>query len=575
MIIKKITVFFIFLFIFITLLSATLAGCEVTDSPARFEIEENGKQADNSTNATAVDSYSDSMELFFNIKNKQKDKNILNNINIRRAIFCAIDRERIVNELFEDKNTVLNSMFGSNSFYAYPVWNKLEYNKEKAVDYLKAAGYGPDNPLYLTISANDNSLTRKKIEEIIKENLEEIGIKIWLSNYSSNEWYGTYLKTGNYELALWSLYTADPDVLVNYFSSSKIPVNETAENQNCNNFYWYSDADIDEQLQKLTLIKNPNEKKAILDEIQNKIYEDSFLLPLFSRLYAVAYKEGIENIKINPYDGNFLSNISELKLNLSDREDGELIIGTDNILSTLNPLLEQSSFMNYLNSLIMRGLWKPDKDGIYIPDLIDEKKSKTAISRADNSIFITLKDNAFWQDGTKVTSEDVKATIKAITNDKNLNLKETGYKKIKEITTVSDTEFYIYFTDPVQNYEKLFSFILPEKMLDSIKISDALIESSFGCGQYKVTEWSKNSHITLEKNNYFENNISDVSKIKILFFDDKNLLVSALKNGDIDLTGIPVDMSLINKLEADKKINVRIEKGNLWEQLAICLRRVE
>ncbi len=573
--VKKVTVFFIFLLTFISLISTIFAGCEITDSPVRFDTENGSKLVEDSTDATAVDSYNDSMELFFNIKNKQKDKNILNNINIRRAIFCAIDRERIISELFEDKNNVLNSLFGSNSFFAYPVWNKLEYNKEKAVDYLKAAGYGPDNPLYLTISANDNSVTRKKIEEIIKENLEEVGIKIWISNRASNEWYGNYLKTGNYELALWSLYTSNPDELVNYFSSSKIPVNETAENQNCNNFYWYSDSGMDEKLQELTLIKNLNEKKAILDEVQNKIYEDSFLLPLFSRLYAIAYKDGIEDLKIDPSDGNFLSNITNIKLNLSDREEGELIIGTDNILTTLNPLLEQNSFMNYLNSLVMRGLWKLDKDGLYVADLVDEKKSKTAISRAENSIFITLKDNAYWQDGTRVTSEDVKASIDAIINDKSLNLKEAGYKKIKEVVTVSDTEFYVYFTDPVQNYEKLFTFILPAKMLENMKIGDALIESSFGCGPYKITEWSKNHHIILEKNDYYVSNTSEVTKIKIIFFDDKNLLVSALKNGEIDLSAIPVDMKLINELEADKKINTQIEKGNLWEQLAICLRRVE
>jgi ABC-type transport system substrate-binding protein len=551
------------------------AGCSGMDLPAGFNMDIDSMEIEENTKESTVDLYEDSMELFFNIKNKQKDKNVLNNINVRQAIFHAIDRERIVSELFGDRNNVLNSLFSENSSFSIPVWNKLEYNKEKALECLKAAGYGPENPLYLTIGSNDNSSSRQEIEEIIKENLEEIGIKIWISNYPPNEWYNEHIRLGNYELALWSLYTSNPNELLNYFNSTKIPVNETAENQNCNNFYWYSNAAIDENLQKLILTKDIEEKKDIAEEIQNKIFEDSFMLPLFSRLYAVAFNTEISNLEISSSDGNYLSNIQNIKLNLEEGEEGELVIGTDNMPSTMNPFLEENIFMNYINSIVSRGLWKPDKDGSYIPDLIDDAKSQTAISRSDNSIFITLKENIFWQDGMRVNSGDVKATIEAIITDKNLNLKEAGYKNIKEIKIVSETEFYIYFTDPIQNYEKLFTFILNEKMLEKDAIGNLLIDGSFGCGPYKITEWVKDQYMLLEKNIYYKDNFSEVDKIKIVLEADKNLLIASLKNGEIDLTSIPVDMELITQLDENKNIDVLIEKGNLWEHLAICLKPVE
>ena len=554
----------------------SFTGCVDIESPAKFETDiKEGTETEKSTEASTVDSYEDNMELFFNIKNKQKDKNILNNINVRLAIFHAIDRSRIVSELFEDKNNVLNSLFSENSSFSNPIWKDFEYNKEKAIEYLKTAGYGPENPLYLTIGSNDNSATRQKIEEIIKENLEEIGINIWISNHPSSEWYNDYIRLGNYELALWSLYTSSPDELVNYFSSTKIPVNETFENQNCNNFYWYSDTVTDENLQKLKSAKDIDEKKEITNEIQSKIFKDSFILPLFSRLYAVAFNNDIKNLRINPADGNYLSDIQKIKLNLPEDEEKVLIIGTDNIPSTMNPLLEENIFLNYINSIVTRGLWKIDKDGIYIPDLIEEEKSLTTISRSDNSVFITLKDDIFWQDGMRVDSGDVKATIEAIIADKNLNLKETGYKNIKEIKIISDTEFYIYFTDPVQNYERLFTLILPEKMLENESISNILIDDSFGCGPYKITEWIKEKYMVLEKNIYYKDNLSEIDKIRIVFESDKNLLISALKNEDIDLVSIPVDLELINELEENKNIDVLIEKGNLWEHLAICLKPAE
>ena len=48
------------------------------------------------------------------------------------------------------------------------------------------------------------------------------------------------------------------------------------------------------------------------------------------------------------------------------------------------------------------------------------------------------------RDGMRVNSGDVKATIEAIIADKNLNLKEAGYKNIKEIKIVSETESVSY-----------------------------------------------------------------------------------------------------------------------------------
>ena len=164
---------------------------------------------------------------------------------------------------------------------------------------------------------------------------------------------------------------------------------------------------------------------------------------------------------------------------------------------------------------------------------------------------------------------------RAIIADKNLNLKEAGYKNIKEIKIVSETEFYIYFTDPIQNYEKLFTFILNEKMLEKDAIGNLLIDGSFGCGPYKITEWVKDQYMLLEKNIYYKDNFSEVDKIKIVLEADKNLLIASLKNGEIGLTSIPVDMELITQLDENKNIDVLIEKGNLWEHLAICLKPVE
>ena len=63
--------------------------------------------------------------------------------------------------------------------------------------------------------------------------------------------------------------------------------------------------------------------------------------------------------------------------------------------------------------------------------------------------------------------------------------------------------------------------------------------------------------------------------IKIIFGSDINILVESLKNGDIDITNIPVDLKLIEELKSSKNLSVTLMEGNLWEHLAVCLKPKE
>jgi len=96
-----------------------------------------------------------SNEYFLKLKAKQKNKNPLNDINIRKAIFYAIDRKRIVNELLGGYGEVLDSLFTIDSYYYYPAWSEYDYDLGKAKEFLSKTEYGVDNPLIITIGSGD------------------------------------------------------------------------------------------------------------------------------------------------------------------------------------------------------------------------------------------------------------------------------------------------------------------------------------------------------------------------------------------------------------------------------------
>ncbi|MDZ7837306.1 MAG: ABC transporter substrate-binding protein [Actinomycetota bacterium] len=107
-------------------------------------------------------------EFFFQLKNKQKIQNPLADINIRRAILYAIDRQEIVRELMGDYNAVLNSLFSEKSPYYHTAWEMYDYDLEAARESLAKAGYSEDKPLYLTLGIGMKSGARQKIAEMIE-----------------------------------------------------------------------------------------------------------------------------------------------------------------------------------------------------------------------------------------------------------------------------------------------------------------------------------------------------------------------------------------------------------------------
>src|SRR5665647_1783326 len=90
---------------------------------------------------------------FYSLKNLQKDKNPLIDLNVRKAIFYAIDRKRIAGELLGSYGAVLNSLFPVGADYYADSWSQYDYDPTAAKEYLNKAGYNEGNPLLLTIGA--------------------------------------------------------------------------------------------------------------------------------------------------------------------------------------------------------------------------------------------------------------------------------------------------------------------------------------------------------------------------------------------------------------------------------------
>ncbi|MCK5566523.1 MAG: hypothetical protein KAI62_01340 [Actinomycetia bacterium] len=519
-------------------------------------------------------------ELFLEMKARQ-DRNQLSDSDIRKAIFHAIDRVRIVDELFGGYGQVSNSLFSTSSPYWNQSWSGYGYDLEKAKQYLSKAGYGTQNPLYLTISAVDNSGSKKIIEEIIKEDLKKIGINLWIFNKTSKELYQDNIYYGAYELGLWSMFISNENDLHSSFASTKIPPMETEENTDCENFYWYKSIEVDDLLKQTQGLTELDSIKEKVIEIQDILARDAVVLPLYSRLFAIAYNSNLRQIDLEVLGEKLFLNISKWKLpydlEVPEDEKSEIIIGYES-----DHIDIFNSFEKYfISDLLFRGLWESKPDGSYEPDLIESYyRSEEEYGEVPGlTLDVKLKGEIFWQDGTPITSYDIKYTLdyfKTYMEEREYFSKlDEDYKKIEGIKVLDERNFTISFNEKVDDWQKLFDQVYKEESFEFYGPDSVPYNKIISNGPYKIEEFDEDGRLVLEINEYFHGNIPEIERLIIRFDPDINNLIAMLKEDEIDALSIPVDPELMDELEQDKEIQLLIKPGNLMEHLALSLKPSE
>jgi peptide/nickel transport system substrate-binding protein len=232
----------------------------------------------------------------------------------------------------------------------------------------------------------------------------------------------------------------------------------------------------------------------------------------------------------------------------------EGIIGSPRFI---NPVLAVSDVDHDLTALIYSGLVRSASDNSLVPDLAKEYK----ISDDGLTYTFTLRDDIYFQDGKKVTADDVEFTINKIQDSTIKSPRRPSFYDVK-FEKISDKEIVFTLKKPYSPFlENLTVGILPKHLwnnlsADEFPLSQYNVEP-IGSGPYKISDMK-----TLQKNmllipTYYELTPFNkyipekafIDKIIINFYKDETTLIDAYNNGDIEsINSIsPNKMSDINK----------------------------
>jgi ABC-type transport system substrate-binding protein len=182
--------------------------------------------------------------------------------------------------------------------------------------------------------------------------------------------------------------------------------------------------------------------------------------------------------------------------------------------------------------------------------------------------------DAAWADGTPVTAADFAFTQDTIMNDQlDLTTRE-GNNKISGYQIVDDKTIVFAFSEIYAPWQTLFGTVLPEHEMAGKPFNSYWDEAiTLGSGPFQFTEWVKDERIVLDRNpNYWAsedrasgNPLGDVQTVNIVFLEDSQTQVQALKGKEIDMFYPQPQVSLAEEVDAIDGVEWEAGLGPVWE----------
>ena len=223
-------------------------------------------------------------EGIFLMINEEKSNPGMLDVNVRKAMVMAIDREGINRDLLLGLTKPPASYWDALPFYNNPPVENYPYDPEAAKKLLDEAGWVDSNndgvrekdgvDLVIRYGTTIREI-RQDAQAVIQQQLGAVGIKVILSSYDKDIFFSTYAEggpvyTGQLEFQEWSDAPDFPDPNIYYWLCSEIPSDEYPVGTNS---FFLCDEELDALIQLQATQLDPNERQKTISKI-NQLFHD-------------------------------------------------------------------------------------------------------------------------------------------------------------------------------------------------------------------------------------------------------------------------------------------------------------
>ncbi len=238
-----------------------------------------------------------------------------------------------------------------------------------------------------------------------------------------------------------------------------------------------------------------------------------------------------------------------------------LIYGTSTDAASLDPHVQNDSHSEQIVAMLYSTLVRFEPDGEIVGDLAEN----WSVSEDDLTWTFELKEGVKFHNGKELTAHDVKGTYDRFMADdadatrlvvQNLTQMFVSVDVIDEYTvSITTDEPYGPMLALLSN--RSLAVMDPDIIAEHGASTGDFMESSIGTGQFKITKWTKDEEIIVERfEDYFGEN-AKLQTVHIRVIPEAASRVIALETGEIDMTNqFPAED--LDRLENDPNINVNL-----------------
>ncbi|MDO8493098.1 MAG: ABC transporter substrate-binding protein [bacterium] len=203
----------------------------------------------------------------------------------------------------------------------------------------------------------------------------------------------------------------------------------------------------------------------------------------------------------------------------------------------INPLLATSDADRDLVQLIYSGLLRVGPDGSYIGDLAESYN----ISPDGLTYTFKIRENAVWQDGKPVTSDDVEFTIQKARDPGIKSYKRPSFEGVS-VEKPDDKTVVLKLKQPYSPFlENATTGILPKHIWSGVDAENFTYSkfniSPVGSGPYKIESISNSvppQYYDLTSFEYFTLGEPKIENLRIRFYQGEETLLAAYRSGEVE-----------------------------------------
>lgn len=256
---------------------------------------------------------------------------------------------------------------------------------------------------------------------------------------------------------------------------------------------------------------------------------------------------------------------------------GELILGAEQWPECLNPITQCSNASWLTWSVlhhVLPKLVEVAPDGTFVPTPVLDGEPELSGEGVDDSgepftVTYTFNEDAVWDDGTPITSTDVKRTWEVRMATTGV-VTTYGYELIDSVDDSDPQTAVVTYSEPFADWQDVFGggteFFLKADELTSDDISDLFQdEIPFSGGPFVLDAWSTEESTLVANENYWDDERAPlVDSVTMIPLEDTETEITALRSGQVHAIFPQPTPGITDEL-GDMEYEVGF--GAAWEEL--------